>query len=304
MAENTFAAIQEFESKILDIISDNLEIITGQNIKLQVEAAEELDDAKLQEVLENKINAKIEFKEDQFGDWHYFMPEDLGGIFASTMIGEDPNPEFHEDQIEPLSELMSQMLSPYLSELSSIQSKPVETSVIDVTLLDDGSPEWSDDVHLVTISAVLNGDETFTMYKVVPGNLNNFLESAEDESPEETSGAEVDADDSEMFEVDTAQFQSLNDLASGDGGGANINMLMDIEMPITIELGRTKLSIKEILTLGQGSIIELDKLSGDPVDVFINEKRFARGEVVVVDENFGVRITEIVSPTEKIRSLQ
>jgi flagellar motor switch protein FliN/FliY len=81
-------------------------------------------------------------------------------------------------------------------------------------------------------------------------------------------------------------------------------MLMDIEMPITIELGRTKLSIKEILTLGQGSIIELDKLSGDPVDVFINEKRFARGEVVVVDENFGVRITEIVSPTEKIRSLQ
>lgn len=304
MADNTFAAIQEFESKILDIISDNLEIITGQNIKLQVEAAKELEETELQEVLENKINAKIEFKEEQFGVWHYFMPEELGGIFASTMIGEDPNPEFQEDQIEPLSELMSQMLSPYLSELSSIQSKPVETSTIDVTLLDDGSMELADNVHLVTISVVLNDEETFTMYKVVPGNLNNFLESAEDESPEETAGAEVDADDSDMFEVDTAQFQSLNDLASGDGGGANINMLMDIEMPITIELGRTKLSIKEILTLGQGSIIELDKLSGDPVDVFINEKRFARGEVVVVDENFGVRITEIVSPTEKIRSLQ
>jgi flagellar motor switch protein FliN len=232
------------------------------------------------------------------------MPEELGGIFASTMIGEDPNPEFQEDQIEPLSELMSQMLSPYLSELSSIQSQPVETSAINVTVLDGTTPEWSDEVHLITISVVLNDDETFTMYKVVPGNLNNFLETAEDEAAEENTAAEADADDSEMFEVDTAQFQSLNDLAGGDGGGANINMLMDIEMPITIELGRTRLSIREILTLGQGSIIELDKLSGDPVDVFINEKRFARGEVVVVDENFGVRITEIVSPTEKIRSLQ
>ncbi|MBD3276326.1 MAG: flagellar motor switch protein FliN [Candidatus Marinimicrobia bacterium] len=232
------------------------------------------------------------------------MPEELGGIFASTMIGEDPNPEFQEDQIEPLNELMSQMLSPYLSELSSIQSQPVETNAIDVALLDGTTPEWSDEVQLVTISVVINDDETFSMYKVIPSNLNAFLESAEAEPDEETAGSEVDVDDSEMFEVDTAQFQSLNDLASGDGGGANINMLMDIEMPITIELGRTKLSIKEILTLGQGSIIELDKLSGDPVDVFINEKRFARGEVVVVDENFGVRITEIVSPTEKIRSLQ
>ena len=71
-----------------------------------------------------------------------------------------------------------------------------------------------------------------------------------------------------------------------------------------VELGRTQLSIREILDLGPGSIVELDKLAGEPADLYINDVLFARGEVVVIEENFGVRITEIVSPEDRIKNLK
>jgi flagellar motor switch protein FliN/FliY len=80
----------------------------------------------------------------------------------------------------------------------------------------------------------------------------------------------------------------------------NIGLLMDVMMEMTVELGRTKKSIKEILAMGEGTIIELDKLAGEPVDILVNHKLIAKGEVVVIDENFGVRVTEIISPQERM----
>jgi len=76
---------------------------------------------------------------------------------------------------------------------------------------------------------------------------------------------------------------------------------MDVNMELTVELGRTRKSIKDILGMGEGTVIELDKLAGEPVDILVNGKLIARGEVVVIDENFGVRVTEIISPMERIR---
>ncbi len=84
----------------------------------------------------------------------------------------------------------------------------------------------------------------------------------------------------------------------------NIGLLMDVFMEVTVELGRTKKLIREILGMGEGTIIELDKLAGEPVDILVNHKLIAKGEVVVIDENFGVRVTEIVSPVERMNNLQ
>jgi flagellar motor switch protein FliN len=75
----------------------------------------------------------------------------------------------------------------------------------------------------------------------------------------------------------------------------NINLLMDVFLRVTVELGRTKMQLRQVLELQQGSVVELDRLAGDPVDVYVNERLFARGEVIVVDDKFGVRITEIIS---------
>jgi flagellar motor switch protein FliN/FliY len=84
----------------------------------------------------------------------------------------------------------------------------------------------------------------------------------------------------------------------------NLDMLLDIPLQVTVELGRTRRSVKEILELSAGSIIELDKLAGEPVDILVNNRLIAKGEVVVIDENFGVRVTDIISQSDRIKKLR
>lgn len=102
--------------------------------------------------------------------------------------------------------------------------------------------------------------------------------------------------------VQNAQFAPLTN-EPVEVNAANISLIQDVPLQVTVELGRTKKSIREILEFSTGSIIELDKLAGEPVDIHVNGQLTAKGEVVVIDENFGVRITEIVSPMERVQSL-
>lgn len=102
--------------------------------------------------------------------------------------------------------------------------------------------------------------------------------------------------------VSDVEFQHLSEPA-GQPETKNINMLMDVNLPVAIELGRTKMSISDILALGPGSIVELAKLAGEPVDLLVNQRVVAKGEVVVIDENFGVRITQLLTPEERLKAL-
>ena len=103
--------------------------------------------------------------------------------------------------------------------------------------------------------------------------------------------------------VQSVQYPMLQNGAVGMEQG-NIGLIMDVFMEMTVELGRTKKLIKDILGMGEGTIIELDKLAGEPVDILVNHKPIAKGEVVVIDENFGVRVTEILSPMERLTDSQ
>jgi len=87
------------------------------------------------------------------------------------------------------------------------------------------------------------------------------------------------------------------------GEPASLDLILDIPLAVTVELGRSKMLINDLLQLGQGSVIELTKLVGDPLEVLVNDKLVARGEVVVVNEKFGVRLTDIVTPMERVKSL-
>lgn len=105
---------------------------------------------------------------------------------------------------------------------------------------------------------------------------------------------------------------------SGDGGDAaalaaaagaeksdrNLQLILDIPLRVTVELGRTKMPVNELLNLGQGSVIELNKLAGEPMEVLVNDKLIARGEAVVVNEKFGVRLTDIISTKERVEQLK
>lgn len=84
----------------------------------------------------------------------------------------------------------------------------------------------------------------------------------------------------------------------------NLKMILDIPLRVTVELGRTKMPVSELLNLGQGSVIELNKLAGEPMEVLVNDKLIARGEAVVVNEKFGVRLTDIISTKERVEQLK
>lgn len=104
--------------------------------------------------------------------------------------------------------------------------------------------------------------------------------------------------------IQSAEFQNFESVQLSNNEHRNLDMLMDIPLKVTVELGRTKRTIKEILELSAGSVIELDKLAGEPVDIHVNEKLMAKGEVIVIDENFGVRVTDILSPKDRLSKLR
>jgi flagellar motor switch protein FliN/FliY len=94
--------------------------------------------------------------------------------------------------------------------------------------------------------------------------------------------------------IQPATFQNFSGDLSGIQGGENIGLIMDVPLEVTVELGRTTKSISDILSFAPGTIIELDRIAGEPIDVLVNGKFVAKGEVVVIEENFGIRVTEII----------
>lgn len=103
-----------------------------------------------------------------------------------------------------------------------------------------------------------------------------------------------------------ATFKDMTDIARTprpDGSRRELDFILDIPLDVSAELGRTRLLINELLQLGQGSVVELNKLAGEPLEVFVNGKLVARGEAVVINEKFGVRLTDIISPIERVKQL-
>ncbi len=100
-----------------------------------------------------------------------------------------------------------------------------------------------------------------------------------------------------------APFAEIGGGEVGDAGSQNLDFLLDIPLGVTVELGRTAMIINKMLQLTQGSVVELDKAAGEPVEIFVNKKLLGKGEVIVVNERFGVRITEIISQADRIKNM-
>lgn len=106
-------------------------------------------------------------------------------------------------------------------------------------------------------------------------------------------------------EAPAAEFDSLEDTSGGPAGDeANMDVILDIPVTISMEIGRTHISIRNLLQLNQGSVVELDRLAGEPMDVLVNGTLVAHGEVVVVNEKFGIRLTDVISPAERVKKLK
>ena len=108
----------------------------------------------------------------------------------------------------------------------------------------------------------------------------------------------------ETPDVAKVRFDDLRGDPNAKGGEVNLDVILDVPVTLAMEVGRTRISIRNLMALNQGSVVELDRAAGDPLDVFVNGTLVAHGEVVVVNEKFGIRITDVVSPAERIRKLK
>ena len=130
-------------------------------------------------------------------------------------------------------------------------------------------------------------------------DVNQEDEPVKDEGADEGAGETAVEEKEEVIDEEG----SAETAGEESGEPASLDLILDIPLAVTVELGRSKMLINDLLQLGQGSVIELTKLVGDPLEVLVNNKLVARGEVVVVNEKFGVRLTDIVTPMERVKSL-
>jgi len=115
------------------------------------------------------------------------------------------------------------------------------------------------------------------------------------------NGAGVNGSGADYAKV---QFDTLKDEGAKNGGDVNLEVILDVPVTLAMEVGRTRISIRNLLQLNQGSVVELDRAAGEPLDVFVNGTLVAHGEVVVINEKFGIRLTDVISPAERVRKLR
>lgn len=271
---------------------------------------------------EGLVGLSVHFTEGM-GSWHLILSRRLAGALADLAILGDGTADYDESlHQEPLKEIGKRVLEGCESELAAVMgdefrviSTTVTSSPEETLALARGYPAV---VWKVEVSGVGSGEvwmwtdphflDRFLMGEEV--DLQSGLTEAEikgvEKSPRHRErGGEGKKEPGPPPRVKEVEFADLGPSApAAEGSPRDITTLLDISLPITIELGRTRMLIRDVLDLGPGSVIELDKLSGEPVDIFVNDKKFARGEVVVVEENFGVRITELLRLDERLRSLK
>lgn len=225
----------------------------------------------------------------------------MASILLETMYEEG---ELTETEINSFKEIFSQMLSGLGNSLSSEVDATVELSETDEA---SKITELSENVLQFSVGLTVNEDINTTFYYYISYDvLNTLLKVAKSKLKDESSNAhkedvhkiEEDLEESTAT-ISPIQFEELTEDLIADEK-ENMNLLMDLQLQVSVELGKVKKPIKDILQFTQGTIVELDRLAGDNVDVLVSGKIIAKGEVVVVDQNFGVRITKIVLPEKRV----
>lgn len=270
----------------------------------------------------------VKFTEGIEGTNMLLVKEKDAKVIADLMMGGDgknPPEELDDLAISAVSEAMNQMIGSAATSLSTILDKPVHISPPEVTRVDFGSESERVDFFAYyeefvrTRFKMIIGDlidsEIMQLLPIdfskemVAGLMDKETNDAEytvqtpsSAEEEEYTQKQDSAPDSEEVKVQPVTLKDFGETAS-PGGKENINLILDVPLNVTVELGRTKKQIRDILQFGVGTIVELDKLAGEPVEIMVNGKFIAKGEVVVIDENFGVRITDIVHPSKRIDSI-
>lgn len=300
---------EDFESalsKTKPIIKDTLSQLLQGELKLA-------SDIREQQNISDNIAAQefpkvlIMFKSGQ-GDAStynvFFLDETFTLQFYAWMIGDEPAEQLTDEHFDGLKESVEQIFGQIKMNAADDQARYL-IDEIQVGLVEDNK-----ELESITSSNLKGIECIFTLEKEGVSHKFNFLRWPVNQDNEKASAKmeqQKDRNEStgEMDTVDVqpAEFDMLNGHDRYNGSPRNVDMLMDVDLEVAVELDRKTILVSDLLKLGKGSIVELEKSAGEPLDVFVNGRKFAEGEVVVIDDKFGIRITQLLSPKDRVKSL-
>lgn len=242
-------------------------------------------------------------------------------IVADVMMGGEgaPSDGLTEAQSSAVGEAMNQMMGGAAGAMAELLGRRVQIAAPGVEIVDlaeGGAPGMSGPRNLLvrtSFQLLVDGLLDTTIMQIMPvGFARLMLDNVASRPATATEPPAAEAEDDDERHLRSVPgttpvarpvtFPTLEESPEGPGAG-DIALLLDVPLQVTVELGRTQLRIRNVLELVPGSIVELDKLAGEPVDVLVNGKQIARGEVVVIDEEFGVRITDVASQAKRLHGL-
>lgn len=277
--------------------------LTGTTVTLEQATFTTGSSAKITEDLADQIiGSKNSLNGIVTGDWTIFAPSGTVLQVTGAMLNQE-NTEVSEEIIDTFTEVLNNALGSDIRILSEQLKNEISPTPGQVQSYTNGESLITAIGILVRISFVFNmNGATIPFYIVTPIKTAKNITDLLLPKPNTAQNTQQNANNSNQngtVPLQAAQFQQFAPLSNVEPLD-NLALLLDVPMRVTVELGRTRMTIKDILNLGAGSIIELEKLAGEPVDVLVNDKLIALGEVVIIDENFSVRVTKVVTPMERI----
>jgi flagellar motor switch protein FliN/FliY len=275
----------------------------------------------------------VEYKRGLYGLNTLVLPLNLTNIIADLMLGKDveniEERELDDISLSAVSEAMNQMMGTASTALSDFLKTNIDISPPNSRVLNFSDPniefppiETDKEAYVISIkfNVKITGIAETTFWQFIPmkfaqkikelmektfGKRKVKEEGSKSSNVEEKSNSNVIKEKKVKVQpVEFSEFEKREEPISQNIDLSKLELLLDVPLEIKVELGSTKLNLREILELHEGSMIQLNKLAGEPLDIYANGRLIARGEVVVIDENFGIRVTEIVSLRERMKTLK
>ncbi len=309
LTPNQRSAFAEMMNSVMAAVAPTLGGYLQKDLTISGAVVESRDASQLASELHGEfVQVQMGFNRGVTGQNLVVLSMKDAGVIASLMMGQEGTApaELTEAHKSTLQEFISTLLSSAATQLGMKSGLQIGTSPPDLSIVTSSS-----DLSLprggavkVTYNINVGGVLNSQFYHILDVQLVQALVNAgaPQQQQQQDGDMQQQFQQQQAVDINPVKFPPL----SGSGvpeNTQNIGLLMDVQLTLTVELGRTKQLVKDVLGLGEGSIIELDKLAGEPVDLLVNNKLIAKGEVVVIDENFGVRVTDIVSPSERLSKI-
>lgn len=323
VAENLAEVARPFMKTVCEQASSVVTTVLSRAVDFQLQWLVMGENAVVPDELASRaLFLKVPVQKDLQGTMAFAMSKSEIAILADLMLMGSGNSEYSDEHKDAIQEIVNQIMGSVITALDAQLHTSIEvaqTGIEDfkgIEQIKQGGvgtislriEDFPDQKVLLFLDQTLMNAIQFRAKSASSSSADTSLSSLGIDA-ESTAASAIpgNAPASSGGSTSTPPAPAGNPLQGGvfgSTGNKALDLLMDIELPIVIELGRTQMSLKRILELGPGAIVEMDRLAGEPVDILINGKVVARGEVVVVDENFGVRIISLVTPEERIKLLR